>query len=116
MTVHQVHVRKDELTNAALIETEATPLAQGAVRLKVESFSVTANNITYAVVGDGFKYWDFFPPKADNPEGLGIVPMCGGLSSCCLCVLVEGHVISVPVFVLVMEGGHCHCCFSLFLE
>ncbi len=77
MTLQQVHVHKHELTNAALVEAETPPLAEGAVRLKVESFSVTANNITYAVVGDGFKYWDFFPPKADNPEGLGIVPMWG---------------------------------------
>jgi len=77
MTLQQVHVRKDELTNANLVETETAPLADGAVRLKVESFSVTANNITYAVVGDGFMYWDFFPPKADSPEGLGVVPMWG---------------------------------------
>jgi len=77
MTLQQVHVRKDELTNANLVDAETAPLADGAVRLKVESFSVTANNITYAVVGDGFMYWDFFPPKADNPEGLGIVPMWG---------------------------------------
>ncbi len=77
MSLAQVHVRKDALTDAALVETSSAPLAEGAVRLKVESFSVTANNITYAVVGDGFKYWDFFPPKADNPEGLGIVPMWG---------------------------------------
>ncbi|MEM7700339.1 MAG: DUF2855 family protein [Pseudomonadota bacterium] len=77
MTLQQVHVRKDELTNAALVEADTASLANGAVRLKVESFSVTANNITYAVVGDGFMYWNFFPPKADNPEGLGIVPMWG---------------------------------------
>ena len=76
-TLAQVHVRKDELTNAALVEADCGALADGAVRLKVESFSVTANNITYAVVGDGFGYWNFFPPKADNPKGLGIVPMWG---------------------------------------
>jgi len=77
MTLQQVHVRKDELDHAALVDADTDPLADGAVRLKVESFSVTANNITYAVVGDGFMYWNFFPPKADNPEGLGIVPMWG---------------------------------------
>lgn len=69
----QVHVRKGALTDAALVEVPLAPLAEGAVRLAVESFSVTANNVTYAVVGDGFKYWDFFPA----PEGLGIVPMWG---------------------------------------
>ncbi|MEM9310602.1 MAG: DUF2855 family protein, partial [Pseudomonadota bacterium] len=77
MTLQQVHVRKDALDNATLVEADTAPLADGAVRLKVESFSVTANNITYAVVGDGFMYWDFFPPKANAPEGLGIVPMWG---------------------------------------
>ncbi|WP_299192966.1 DUF2855 family protein [uncultured Erythrobacter sp.] len=77
MTLVQVHVRKDELTNAVLAEADSGALAEGAVRLKVESFSVTANNITYAVVGDGFGYWNFFPPATENPEGLGIVPMWG---------------------------------------
>jgi hypothetical protein len=69
----QVQVRKTALTDAAVVDVPLPPLADGAVRLAVESLSVTANNITYAVVGDGFKYWDFFPA----PEGLGIVPMWG---------------------------------------
>lgn len=69
----QVHVRKDALTHATLAEIPLGALAEGAVRLVIESFSVTANNVTYAVVGDGFKYWDFFPA----PEGFGIVPMWG---------------------------------------
>ncbi len=73
MTITQVHVRKSALTETALVETPIAPLSEGAVRLQVESFSVTANNITYAVVGDGFKYWDFFPA----PHGMGIVPMWG---------------------------------------
>ncbi len=81
MTMQQVHVRKDELAHATLIGADTPPLADGAVRLRIESFSVTANNITYAVVGDGFKYWDFFPPAkvsgVENTEGLGIVPMWG---------------------------------------
>ncbi len=77
MTLSQVHVRKDELTNAVIAAADAGELAEGLVRLAVESFSVTANNITYAVVGDGFGYWNFFPPKSDDPEGLGIVPMWG---------------------------------------
>jgi hypothetical protein len=69
----QVHVRKAALTDAALVEVPLGPLAEGAVRLAIQSFSVTANNVTYAVVGDGFKYWDFFPA----PDGYGIVPMWG---------------------------------------
>lgn len=76
MSLAQVHVRKNELTHADVVEVASGELADGAIRLKVESFSVTANNITYAVVGDGFGYWNFFPPKTDE-EGLGIVPMWG---------------------------------------
>jgi hypothetical protein len=73
MNCTQVHVRKTALTEAALAEAPLGPLAEGAVRLEIESFSVTANNVTYAVVGDGFRYWDFFPA----PGGSGIVPMWG---------------------------------------
>ncbi|WP_379921162.1 DUF2855 family protein [Erythrobacter sp. R86502] len=73
MTMMQVHVRKADLTQSVLVEVQVSPLPDDAVRLAVESFSVTANNVTYAVVGDGFKYWDFFPA----PEGYGIVPMWG---------------------------------------
>lgn len=76
MTLTQVHVRKDELTQASLANSDLGPLGEGAVRLEVESFSVTANNITYAVVGDGFGYWNFFPPVTDDGD-LGIVPMWG---------------------------------------
>jgi Protein of unknown function (DUF2855) len=76
MTLAQVHVRKEKLNEAALVEASSGELADGSIRLKVESFSVTANNITYAVVGDGFGYWNFFPPKTDE-DGLGIVPMWG---------------------------------------
>ena len=77
MTFAQVQVRKDKLTDATLVELPDSELAEGAVRLQIESFSVTANNITYAVVGDGFGYWNFFPPQGEETEGKGIVPMWG---------------------------------------
>lgn len=73
MNAMQVHVCKSAFTDVSVTEFPLTAVPEGAVRLAVESFSVTANNITYAVVGDGFRYWDFFPA----PEGMGIVPMWG---------------------------------------
>lgn len=73
MTITQVHVRRDDLTSAELAEIEQGPLADGAVRLEIESFSVTSNNVTYAVVGEMVGYWNFFPA----PDGWGIVPMWG---------------------------------------
>ena len=73
MMIAEVHVRKGALVDSAVVCREVPPLADGMVRLAIESFSVTANNVTYAVVGDGFRYWDFFPA----PDGWGIVPMWG---------------------------------------
>lgn len=73
MPFTQVHVRKDDLAHAELAEVGTPDLAAGAIRLAIESFSVTANNITYAVAGEAFKYWNFFPA----PGEMGIVPMWG---------------------------------------
>jgi Protein of unknown function (DUF2855) len=37
------------------------PLEAGQARLALESFALTANNITYAAFGEAMKYWQFFP-------------------------------------------------------
>lgn len=71
--IQQVHVRRDDLNSASLVEVAQDPLADNAIRVAVESFSVTSNNVTYAVVGEQVGYWQFFPA----PEGFGIVPMWG---------------------------------------
>lgn len=68
-----VLVRRDALTTTEICETAMPALGDGEVRLAVESFAVTANNVTYAVIGDAFGYWNFFPA----PDGFGIVPMWG---------------------------------------
>ena len=70
---HAVHVNRAQLSDASTVETADAPLPAGALRLKIESFAVTANNITYAVMGEPFGYWNFFPA----PDGQGIVPMWG---------------------------------------
>jgi hypothetical protein len=64
---------RSDLTQSRLVESASPPLADRAVRLKIESFSVTANNVTYAVVGDMFGYWNFFPGEGE----WGVVPMWG---------------------------------------
>lgn len=68
-----VWAKRDDLTTMTVTEMDLPALAEGAVRLRVESFAVTANNVTYAVMGDAFQYWNFFPAAA----GYGIVPMWG---------------------------------------
>lgn len=55
-------------------DTRAAPALQaGESRLAVESFALTANNITYGAMGDSFGYWQFFPA----PEGQGRIPVWG---------------------------------------
>ena len=68
-----VHVLRTDLTQSRIVDTPLAPLGEDEVRLRVESFSVTANNVTYAVVGDAFGYWNFFPGEGDY----GVVPMWG---------------------------------------
>jgi NADPH:quinone reductase-like Zn-dependent oxidoreductase len=48
-------------------------LAPGRVLFRVDRFALTANNITYALAGEGLGYWRFFPA----PEGWGRIPVMG---------------------------------------
>ena len=66
-------VRKDALAQLAVNETIAPESEPGEILLEVEAFAVTANNVTYAVVGEQMAYWNFFPAA----EGYGIVPVWG---------------------------------------
>jgi hypothetical protein len=69
-----VMVTKSDLSKMDVVDVQDAPLGDGEVRLKIQSFAVTANNVTYAVIGDMFGYWNFFPAGV---EGQGIVPMWG---------------------------------------
>lgn len=68
-----VQVKRNAITETRIVDAPLPPLDEGAVRLRIESFSVTANNVTYAVAGDSFGYWNFFPGEGD----WGVVPMWG---------------------------------------
>jgi hypothetical protein len=66
-------VAKSDLRRTEFRDAAPPPLNDGQVRLAIESFALTANNITYAVFGEAMKYWDFFP----GPDGFGRVPVWG---------------------------------------
>jgi hypothetical protein len=68
-----IWINKGKLTEHKVHQDSLPTLGDGEVRLRVESFSVTANNVTYAVIGDMFRYWDFFPAE----DTYGVVPMWG---------------------------------------
>jgi hypothetical protein len=66
-------VRRDDLRECRVAESTPPQLQPGQALLRVESFGLTANNITYAVMGEAMSYWDFFPAEG----GWGRVPMWG---------------------------------------
>ncbi len=58
-------VRKDDLSKTELREALCKPLSHGQIRLSIDRFAFTSNNISYAQAGDALNYWTFFPA----PEG-----------------------------------------------
>lgn len=72
-TTHFV-VAKDRLREHRLIEEPPAEPSPGSIELSVDRFGLTANNVTYGVMGKALAYWDFFPT---SEEGWGILPVWG---------------------------------------
>ena len=66
-------VNRQDIRDVRSVSASPLDLAPGQVRLSIERFAVTTNNITYAVAGDMLDYWGFFP--AESPWGR--VPVMG---------------------------------------
>ena len=76
MPTTELLVQKTQLATTRVRELPDAPLAPGQVRVRVERFALTANNITYAAFGDAMHYWDFYPVQGDG-EDWGLVPVWG---------------------------------------
>jgi Protein of unknown function (DUF2855) len=72
--MHRLLVDHRTITQTKLEEVAPAPLSDGQGRLKLESFALTANNVTYAASGFAIGYWKFFPTGED---GQGLVPVWG---------------------------------------
>src|SRR6188472_2491971 len=66
-------VRRDDLREGRIAESDSPAIGAGQALLRVDSFGMTANNVTYAVMGEAMSYWNFFPAE----DGWGRVPMWG---------------------------------------
>lgn len=67
-------VDRADLTRTTLAPADPdVALTEGEALLAVESFALTANNVTYGAAGDMIGYWKFFPA----PEGMGRIPVWG---------------------------------------
>lgn len=90
MNTIQFQVCKTALARTRCVQCSDAPLHAGEVRVRIEQFAYTANNITYAAFGDAMNYWQFFPvaPEAAS-EGWGVVPVWGfGVVTESLCASV----------------------------
>jgi hypothetical protein len=78
--MHDSHflVDRDDYRTTRVAEFAPAPLDEGEVRLRVDAFGLTANNITYAAAGDMIGYWTFFPaPDSGDDVNWGRIPVWG---------------------------------------
>lgn len=73
-TTLSLQIRKSQLGDTRLDDSTDTPLADGQVRVRIDSFALTSNNITYAAFGEAMSYWRFFPT---GDEAWGNIPVWG---------------------------------------
>lgn len=66
-------IKRSALAETKLASAPPLDLTDGEAALRVDLFSLTANNVTYGAFGDFLKYWQFYPA----PEGWGRVPVWG---------------------------------------
>ncbi len=67
-------VCKTDLAQHRVTSVQQSPTAPGEIKVQIVRFGLTANNITYGVVGERIGYWKFFPPQ-DN--AWGVLPVWG---------------------------------------
>jgi hypothetical protein len=71
--IQSFEVGRGDLRRTQMVDAPLPPLTAGQALLRVDTFALTANNITYGVAGDMIGYWDFFPAT----DGWGRIPVWG---------------------------------------
>lgn len=70
---YDIVVSRNDLSDARVVSSAPVTLAADQVLVTIESYALTANNITYGVVGETMKYWNFYPAAT----GKGRIPVWG---------------------------------------
>ena len=65
----ELWVQRHQLDRCALLTLPSAPLQPGQVRLHIERFALTSNNITYAAMGEAMAYWQFLSPARRRRAG-----------------------------------------------
>jgi len=67
-SVCELWIDKSDFRNTRTVETSQPELGEGEIRVAIDKFAVTSNNVGYAVSGDMIGYWKFFP-TGEEPWG-----------------------------------------------
>jgi hypothetical protein len=94
-----LEIRRSAIGEAEVHDEAVAALDDGQIRLRIDLFAVTANNVSYAGAGDLLGYWDFFP--SSDPATWGRVPAIGYGE------IVESRTAELPV------GGRYHGWFPM---
>ncbi len=94
-----LEIRRTSIGDAEVHHEPHVELDDGQIRLCVDRFAVTANNVSYAGAGDLLGYWDFFP--SSDPSTWGRVPAVGYAE------IIESRNADLPV------GGRFHGWFPM---
>ncbi|MHB1137779.1 MAG: DUF2855 family protein [Microthrixaceae bacterium] len=70
-------VDRAHLDRTEVVEVPTPEPDDGEVLLRVDRVGMTANNVTYAVMGDTMGYWGFFPAEDLDGVPRGRVPLWG---------------------------------------
>ena len=73
--MQEFQTNKADITQYRLVDASVNTIADNEVLVKVDRFAFTANNITYAAMGDQLQYWQFFPPHGEDAKQWGIIPV-----------------------------------------
>lgn len=78
----EIRIHRKQLGETRVARRPSSALEEGEVRVAVDRFALTANNVSYAVIGDMLGYWKFYPVEdvADASgavEPWGIIPVWG---------------------------------------
>ena len=68
MRLKELWIDKTNLRNTRAIDAEQPDLDDGDIRVAIDKFAITSNNVGYAFAGDLIGYWRFFP-TAESPWG-----------------------------------------------
>ena len=70
----RLETNRSSIGETKFVSELVVALQEGQARLALKRFALTANNVTYAALGEMFSYWDFFP---SSNKGFGRVPVWG---------------------------------------